>query len=434
MYRYSTRHEVTKQCMQADTLLYVRTTHTALDTVGIYPPSKMDDGPHRVFQLRRPAEVDTDALPTPTVDDCPTPLLAAMTGLHKLTLSRLPTTPEKSSCQDAAKLLSPRRTREKTRIGPRSLPPPFILQPRDGRYHAGTVIMLHGFTSSGKQLASGWIPALARRLGQPALSSLKLVFLNAPVRAVSCYEGSPRHPAWHDYYTDHGGADGTPEVEEEIDEGQLAWSRAKIHEVIDGEAELLGGDYARVAIGGASQGCCTALDAALTHPKLLAGVFASFGHVYSCTLRAVGPDKTALKIFAFHGACDHCIAASLALRSYAELFDKGLEELRVHVEPKLTHCQPSEAESFVFAEALRAWGLVATPAMAPGPPSASTPSPRRKVRQRRVPQSAPAVSGTTATSGNAKAEDSCRMRSGQRDRSKAGAAIEAAWQAEVELV
>ena len=82
MYRYSTRHEVTKQCMQADTLLYVRTTHTALDTVGIYPPSKMDDGPHRVFQLRRPAEVDTDALPTPTVDDCPTPLLAAMTGLH----------------------------------------------------------------------------------------------------------------------------------------------------------------------------------------------------------------------------------------------------------------------------------------------------------------------------------------------------------------
>ena len=49
-------------------------------------------------------------------------------------------------------------------------------------------------------------------------------------------------------------------------------------------------------------------------------------------------------------------------------------------------------------------------------------------------QGAPAVSGTTATSGNAKAEDSCRMRSGQRDRSKAGAAIEAAWQAEVELV
>jgi predicted esterase len=391
----------------------------------------MDDGPTSFFQSRRPAEVDTDALPTPTVNDCPTPLLAAMTGLHKLSLSRMPTTPEKSSCQE---LLSPRRTREKTRIGPRSLPPPFILQPRDGCHHAGTVIMLHGFTSSGKQLASGWIPALARRLGQPALSSLKLVFLNAPVRAVSCYEGSPRHPAWHDYYTDHGGADGTPEVEEEIDEGQLAWSRAKIHEVIDGEAELLGGDYARVAIGGASQGCCTALDAALTHPKLLAGVFASFGHVYKSTLRAVGPDKTALKIFAFHGACDHCIAASLALRSYAELFDKGLEELRVHVEPKLTHCQPSEAESFVFAEALRAWGLVATPAMAPGPPSTTTPSPRRKVRQRRVPQIAPAMSGTTATSGNAKAEDSSRMRSGQRGRPKAGAAIEAAWQAEVELV
>ena len=48
----------------------------------------MDDGPTSFFQSRRPAEVDTDALPTPTVDDCPTPLLAAMTGLHKLSLSK----------------------------------------------------------------------------------------------------------------------------------------------------------------------------------------------------------------------------------------------------------------------------------------------------------------------------------------------------------
>ena len=61
--------------------------------------------------------------------------------------------------------------------------------------------------------------------------------------------------------------------------------QAQLHAVLDAEAALFGGDYTRVAIGGASQGCCMALDAALSHPSLLAGVFASFGHVYACTAR-----------------------------------------------------------------------------------------------------------------------------------------------------
>ena len=126
------------------------------------------DSPNSVtagFQLRRPAPVcfseDGRDLPTPTVDDCPTPLLAAMTGLQ---LSRMPLTPEKpSSAQGAAAPLSPRWTREKTKLGPRSLPMPFVLQPRAECAHAATVIMLHGFTSSGKQLASGWVCACAAR-------------------------------------------------------------------------------------------------------------------------------------------------------------------------------------------------------------------------------------------------------------------------------
>lgn len=323
------------------------------------------------YKLKRPAACftadDQPDMPTPVVDDCPTPMLAAMTGLQKMSISRLPGTPEKAGPGDremsiSAAFLSPRRTREKTRVGPRALPTPFILQPRDAEHHAGTIVMLHGFTSSGKQLASGWLPALARVLGRRALATLKLVFLNAPVRSVSCY-GGERHPAWHDYYSDHGGEDGCPEVEEEIDAEQLAWSRGKVHEVLDAEATLLGGDYSRVAIGGASQGCCTALDAALTHPQLLGGVFASFGHVYSSTFEHApyADGRSQLRIHAFHGAGDRCIAASLAMRTYAELADLGFENLRVHVEPKLTHCEPSDAESAVFAEALKAWGFVAPP-------------------------------------------------------------------------
>ena len=210
-------------------------------------PSSVAVVEEQLYKFKRPAplfsEDSCQDLPTPVVDDCPTPMLAAMTGLQKLSVSRLPTTPEKAPAATDPAFLSPRRTREKSRIGPRSLPTPFILQPRDPEHHAATVVMLHGFTSSGKQLASGWLPALSRVLGPRALATLKLVFLNAPVRAVSCYgEERPRHPAWHDYYSDHGGDEGRPELEEDIDEEQLAWCRSKIHEVLDAEAAILGGD------------------------------------------------------------------------------------------------------------------------------------------------------------------------------------------------
>ena len=63
----------------------------------------------------------------------------------------------------------------------------------------------------------------------------------------------------------------------------LKWSRKQVHRVLDAELARLGGDASRVALGGTSQGCCMAIDAALTYQKKLAGVFASFGQLYSCT-------------------------------------------------------------------------------------------------------------------------------------------------------
>ena len=37
------------------------------------------------------------------------------------------------------------------------------------------------------------------------------MFLNAPKREISCYPGeTPVESAWHDYFTDHGGAGGRP--------------------------------------------------------------------------------------------------------------------------------------------------------------------------------------------------------------------------------
>ncbi len=210
---------------------------------------------------------------------------------------------------------------------PPAVPAPVVISP--GSPHDATLLLLPGFTCSAESMAESWMPAISETLGDRG-GRLKLVFLNAPEREVSCYgDERPRLQAWHDYFTDHGGDEGRPELEEEIDEAHVAWSRARIHAAIDAEVALLGGDHSRVAVGGASQGCCMALDAALTHPAVLGGVFASFGQVYACTLRALraapggAASKRGLRLVAFHGAGDRCIAASLAMRSYAQLIDLG---------------------------------------------------------------------------------------------------------------
>ena len=246
--------------------------------------------------------------------------------------------------------------------GPATLPAPVVVSP--AAPHDATLLLLPGFTCTAESMAESWMPAISEKLGDRG-GRLKLVYLNAPEREVSCYGAErPRMRAWHDYFTDHGGDEGRPELEEEIDEAHVAWSRARIHAAIDAEVALLGGDHSRVAVGGASQGCCMALDAALTYPALLGGVFASFGQVYACTARALAAApggaaaKCSLRLVAFHGAGDRCIAASLAMRRYADLVDLGFSALRLHVEPDLGHCESSEAESGLLCDALASWGFV----------------------------------------------------------------------------
>merc|ERR1719240_410952 len=95
-----------------------------------------------------------------------------------------------------------------------------------------SILLLHGFACDAKQCASSWKPRLKAMgdLGQRC----RLVFLNAPKREISCYPGeTPVESAWHDYFTDHGGAGGRPEIEEDIDQNHLAEARKLIHAEID---------------------------------------------------------------------------------------------------------------------------------------------------------------------------------------------------------
>ena len=54
---------------------------------------------------------------------------------------------------------------------------------------------------------------VAKLTARAELGGVRFVFLQAPRRSVSCYDGSEEW-AWHDYYTDHGGDEGHHSEEE----------------------------------------------------------------------------------------------------------------------------------------------------------------------------------------------------------------------------
>ena len=233
-----------------------------------------------------------------------------------------------------------------------------MVGPAKGKTHTATLVLLHGFTCSGQQLAHELLPSIKSRLMPSAYGGIKFVFLTAPRRRVSCYENPDQEEnAWHDYFTDHGGVEGRPDIEEEIDLGQLEWTRTQVHKVIDDEAALLGGDYKKIAVLGQSQGSCTSLHCVLTHPRSIAGIFCSIGQLYSHT--PVPKDrKDELQVFTFNGAADDCIGCCLSLRTYARLVEAGYQ-LRMHVAPGVGHEGSSDTEVDLLCEALESWGFIA---------------------------------------------------------------------------
>ncbi len=235
---------------------------------------------------------------------------------------------------------------------PKKLKPSFIIEPMDT--HCVTVIVLHGFSTSSRYMRANTIPALKKTFGK-TLKQIKFVFLNAPDRKITCYDNTVSS-SWHDYLTDYGGSENLPYIEEQINNRHLEQIRNQIHQVIYEEAALFDGDLGKIIMFGESQGCCVALDAALTMDETIGGIFASFGQVYNQTfvdMNTAIPTVSDLPIMAYHGAKDDCISASLALRSYAKLIDMGFHDIHIHVEPLLEHCHFHPTEMNCFAKFLK---------------------------------------------------------------------------------
>lgn len=181
------------------------------------------------------------------------------------------------------------------------------------------------------------LPRLRAAMPSSVFNCMRVVFLSAPHRPITCFGGRIT-PSWHDYFTDHGGPEGQPNLEEEINVEHLAWSRSQVHAALDDELARLGvAAPGKLALLGESQGACVALDAALTYPSnnLLAGVFASYGMLYSHS--RLPAESKRLPVSAFIGAGDRCIGAGLSLHSFGRMLEAGYSNVHVEVAPRLPH-------------------------------------------------------------------------------------------------
>jgi hypothetical protein len=105
---------------------------------------------------------------------------------------------------------------------------PVVVGPVSGRPHLFTIVWLPCFTWGAEDMSRARLPRLRAALPARALDCVRIVILCPPMRPISCYKGKASF-AWHDYFSDHGGTEGRPNVEEVIDVGQLAWARGQVN-------------------------------------------------------------------------------------------------------------------------------------------------------------------------------------------------------------
>lgn len=185
-----------------------------------------------------------------------------------------------------------------------------------------SLIYLHSFSSKGIEYRD-----LPHYFAISA-AAVRVVLPTAPLQEQTCFNEwhvwqrnqlkwqRIKFNSWFDYLTDNGGLS-----ENGLDLQSLLNVRTRIHALIRKEVENMGGDAKRVIIGGASQGCCVALDAAMTYPEELAGVIGIVGHLLGAT--ALDPAKRTMPVYLFHEATDKEMNWQWVKGTVQRLIDEG---------------------------------------------------------------------------------------------------------------
>lgn len=203
-----------------------------------------------------------------------------------------------------------------------------VIDPRVPVHHPSTprwtFIYLHGFSSKGTDYTN-----FPHYFGVGG-AAVRVVVPTAPLQEQSCFRDwfvwrgeklqwrRIKFNSWFDYLTDKAGS-----AENDLCIQSLLHMRERIHGLIRAEAQRVG-DSRRVIIGGASQGCQLALDAALTYPEELGGVVGLVGHILACTPLDAAPEKRNMPVHLFHEATDREMRWGWVKDTVQKLRDAGL--------------------------------------------------------------------------------------------------------------
>lgn len=216
-----------------------------------------------------------------------------------------------------------KRTVEVTGSG--AFPGSVVLDPRGSSLKENTprytLIYLHSFSSKGSEYLN--FP----HYFTIANAAVRVVLPTAPMMEQTCFEDwnvwrgkalgwrRIKFTSWFDYLTDKGGLG-----ENHICIASLLEMRERIHALIRHEVQRVG-DAKHVIIGGASQGCCVALDAAMTYPEELGGVIGVVGHLLGST--PMDPAKKKMPLHLFHEASDQEMRWRWVKDTVQRLVDQG---------------------------------------------------------------------------------------------------------------
>jgi len=208
------------------------------------------------------------------------------------------------------------------------------LRPR-GQRHDYTLVYLHQFCLDGKSYVE-WRPHYFFSATKLPHLRLKVTLPTAKAIPITVHDGAEQY-AWYDYKTDFEGRQ-----EDELDRQSLRETQSHIFSILDREIALLNGDASRVFLGGASQGCCTALHCALTYPRLLGGFVGFVGHLLSSS--PVPAKKRNLPIYLYNGREDKTMRWGWVRNTYRRFDDAGYTDVHIKVEAGVTHEGPKNKE------------------------------------------------------------------------------------------
>eukprot|EP00933_Yihiella_yeosuensis_P039071 TRINITY_DN33006_c0_g1_i1.p1 TRINITY_DN33006_c0_g1~~TRINITY_DN33006_c0_g1_i1.p1 ORF type:complete len:462 (+),score=71.60 TRINITY_DN33006_c0_g1_i1:50-1435(+) len=202
-----------------------------------------------------------------------------------------------------------------------------ILRPKAGK-HRCTLVYLHQFNCEGSAYAY-YKPHYFYSATKFRCTGLKIVFPNATKIPITAHDGNETY-AWYDYKTDYDGV-----REDKVNMVSLRQTRDRIFEILEREIDLLGGDASKVFIGGASQGCCTALHCAMQFPRVLGGFVGVVGHLLSCS--PVPAWKKNMPVILYNGKDDKIMRWPWVRKTFRRFEAAGFTNLKIQCAPGVGH-------------------------------------------------------------------------------------------------